>query len=272
MLLVSFGMGVGLVGSNRQRLIAARLLEEAHDLFLLRLCLWRASAAAAGILNCELHRRRSMLVLASRIGATVEERADCGSATVAHGAMQRRYSALVDGVWVGARFNETRDGRRLRRRIPPARAGRALDSVMKRFGAAAIPRADVGARGNQSARDCFSVGRGSHMKCRVARIGVVLDLVEVVCLRRLTGRTVFESRSHQGRRGGKEAQCGRLVADDNRTYQRHQVRLSGSHRHWKIAPQWLVKHKSGKSRSTFGVAWKLPRRIPWCARGGRQKR
>jgi hypothetical protein len=58
------------------------LLEQADDFVLLRFCLWRAGATATPILCRERHWRRAALVLASDVGATVEEGPhDCGASS-----------------------------------------------------------------------------------------------------------------------------------------------------------------------------------------------
>src|SRR5690349_9968935 len=79
----------------------AVLLEQAHDLGLFRLGLRRAAAAAAGGLRRKTHWRRAILVLAFGIGAAVDERAHGGGAAGAHGAVQRRDPAHVEGVGIG---------------------------------------------------------------------------------------------------------------------------------------------------------------------------
>jgi 23S rRNA pseudouridine2605 synthase len=113
------------------------------------------------------------------------------------GAQQR--GAPQPGAQQPARPN----GCCLRRGIPRARAGRAVGSVVKRLRAATIPRADITTHRDQLAHDLRLVGSGGGVECRVARIYVVRYLVEVVLLRRLTGRAVVDASEHQHRRGGK---------------------------------------------------------------------
>jgi hypothetical protein len=59
---------------------------------------------------------------------------------------------------------------RLRGGIPRARAGHAVCSVVKRFCAATIPRADIATHGYQFSHDLRSVGSGGDVECGVARI------------------------------------------------------------------------------------------------------
>ena len=63
------------------------------------------------------HRRRAVPVAASRTGAGVEQCTYGRGAARAHGAVQRRHLALVDGIRIGTRRDKAGDGRRLRARI-----------------------------------------------------------------------------------------------------------------------------------------------------------
>ena len=62
----------------------AVLLEQVCDLLLLRLRLWRPTAAATGVQGSEPHWRRAALVPASNIGAAIEKGTNGGGATSAH--------------------------------------------------------------------------------------------------------------------------------------------------------------------------------------------
>src|SRR5262245_14563103 len=111
--------------------------------------------------------------------------------------MERRHASLVDGVRICAALDEERDRRGLRARVPSKKPGPAVDRVVKWLGAAAILRAQVRAELDELSQHGQPVGRGGQVKCGVACIGVVLDLVEEERLRRLAARAA-------SKRGGGE--------------------------------------------------------------------
>ena len=130
--------------------------------------------------------------------------------------MQRGRSVFVEGIWIGARFYETGDSRRLCVWIPCARPGRAIDGVMKGLGPTAIPRANIGPHGYQFPRDLFPVGGGRDVQCGVARIYVVPDLIDVIRLRYLASRSILEMGFHQSWLCCEQSKYNCIVGSDDR--------------------------------------------------------
>ncbi len=62
-------------------------------------------------------------------------------ATHVYSAVQRRHNIVVDGISIDTRVDQARNGRRFCARIPHARARHAIDCIVKRLGAAAVPHA-----------------------------------------------------------------------------------------------------------------------------------
>ena len=93
---------------------------------------------------------------------------------------------------------------------------------MQGRGAAAVPRLDVGAQGDQLARDLRLVGGRGDVERRVARIEVMRDLDEEMRLCVRAGRAFLDARPRQGGRGRQQPQglCG--VIRDDRPYQIHE--------------------------------------------------
>ena len=145
--------------------------------------------------------RRAVLILAPGIGAAIEKGATAAAQRV-RTARWRGVARFVDSVRIGTGFDETGD----RRGLCPgftARAGPAVGSVVKRLGAATIPRPNISPHDDRLSHDLESVGSGGDVERRVALVHVVPDLVEEVRLSSLTGRASLGLRRRQYRRRGK---------------------------------------------------------------------
>src|SRR5262249_43692665 len=140
----------------------------------------------------------------------------------AHGAMQRRHAAVVDGIRVSAGRDQAGDRRGLCVRIPCARARAAVGGVMKRLGAAAIAGTHIGARGDEFLCGLLPVAGGGDMQRRVAAIQVVPDLVEEVRLCTPAGRPLLGAGGRELRRCGQQSRRGRRVAGNDGTHEYHE--------------------------------------------------
>ena len=132
-----------------------------------------AGAAASGILNCEVQRRRAALVLAQRVSPVGEQRPHGAGGTSPHGAVQRRHAALVLRIWIGA------SSRSRTRRSPPARPGSrppTLEPHRTRSGAArrhaGFARERLPSR-HEILGDVSLTGRRREVQRRIAGVGVV---------------------------------------------------------------------------------------------------
>jgi hypothetical protein len=121
--------------------------KEPHDLALLRFGFRLTSAASSGVVYRQCHRRRAVAVRTPGIRTTIDQCTNSCCTTSAHGTMQRRNSALVGRVGIGARLDQVRDRRCLCLGIPYGETRMALGGVVQRLRAAAILHADVGTRG-----------------------------------------------------------------------------------------------------------------------------
>src|SRR5215831_14031566 len=126
------------------------------------------------------------------IGASIKKRLYGYGATNPHRTVQRRHSASVERIGIGARFNEASHRRRLCRRIPCTRTRETISGIVKGFGTTAIPRANLGTHTYQLSRGLFPVSGGCEVQCGIARIDIVADLFEVIGFGRLASCSPFE--------------------------------------------------------------------------------
>lgn len=123
------------------------LVQKLYDLSLLRYRLQRTGAATTSRPGGKIDWRRTVLVLASHIGPTLEQGSHSRRTTRAHGAVQGCHSLFVGRVRIGASLDEASDHCGLGRRIPRARAGRTDNGIVKRLSTEPIARANVGVHG-----------------------------------------------------------------------------------------------------------------------------
>jgi hypothetical protein len=114
--------------------------------------------------------------------------------------MQRRDTALVDRVWVGASIHEVRDHLALRIRIREVRARVSICGVVERFGSPSVAGANRGALCDERLGESAVMGGGSDMQCRVTRVDVVTNRDKEV------GAGIRAARSDPKRMGG-QARC-----------------------------------------------------------------
>jgi hypothetical protein len=115
--------------------------------------------------------------------------------------MQRCYSKLVHGIWICPRLNERDNGRSLRRGILGLRTrcanGRGVEWLLTE----PVSRVDIRIQLDEIADQLRFVTGRSNVQCRVARVDVSRNSVEVVSLCRCAGRTGAKTRYRQtGRR------------------------------------------------------------------------
>ena len=82
------------------------LQQQVYDLRLLLSRIGRSATPAAGVLHREVKRRGATPILATRIGAELEENAHGVCAAGANRAMQGRHAALVRGIGVSPCANQ----------------------------------------------------------------------------------------------------------------------------------------------------------------------
>jgi hypothetical protein len=116
--------------------------------------------------------------------------------------MQRRDTAFVDRVRVGASIDEISDDLALRISIQEIRARVSVCGVVERFGSSSVAGANRGALCDERLGQCSVIGGGGHMQCRVARVDVVTNRNKEV------GVGILAARSHPKRIGG---QAGCLI-------------------------------------------------------------
>jgi len=204
------------------------LLEQAHDLHLLRPGRRRAGAAPAGVPYGELHRCRTVPVLAIGIGAAVEKGAHRRGAACAYRTMQGRNTTFVSGVRIGARFDQNGDCRCLGVRIPSGRPGKPISGIVKRLAATAVPGANIGTGRKQLARDLVSIAGGSDMQRRITFIDVVLDFFEIEVNCSSARRAPHKAYSRQICRSGQQTRRGCHIVGNNRL-QKPPERIVTSH-------------------------------------------
>jgi len=89
--------------------------------------------------------------------------------------MQRRHTALVDRVRVGASSDEVRDHLALRIRIQVGSARASIRGVVERLGSPSVARPNRGALCDERLSESTVMGGGGDMQCRVARVDVVTN-------------------------------------------------------------------------------------------------
>jgi hypothetical protein len=207
------------------------LLKQAQNFLLLRFSLWRAGTTAAGVKTGEPHWRRAALVLAFSIRAAIEQTPHRLGTTRAHGAVQRRRTILVAGIWISTRSDEADNGRCLRLRIPRLRARHPNRSGMKRLGGAPVPGAHVCALGNERLRNFFfgmpprRCAEPYRQRKYSARSGPDSTSLRSGALRQC------KTRSREHRRCGEQRRRHIHIACGDRPHQLHQ-RGIGRGRHY----------------------------------------
>jgi hypothetical protein len=93
--------------------------KQAYDLGLFRARRRGTRASSSGVLNRQVQRRGSSLVLADGIGPVREQRAHRRGATRSYGAMQRGDAALVRRIRIRARTDQDLHDGSLRLGVPP---------------------------------------------------------------------------------------------------------------------------------------------------------
>jgi hypothetical protein len=116
--------------------------------------------------------------------------------------MQRRDTAFVDRVWVGANIDEVRDHLALRIRIQEVRVRVSICGVVERFGSPSVAGANRGALCDERLGESSVMGGGDDMQCRVARVDVVTNRDKEV------GAGILAARSDPKRMAG---QAGCLI-------------------------------------------------------------
>ena len=119
------------------------LFQQTHDLLLLCFRRRRTGAATASSARRKLHRSRSILVRAPRVGAVPKQGFHGGGATRANGTVQGRCAACVGCVWIITSLDQTGDSGGLRGWIPVWRARPADRRRMQRLGIAIFLGADL---------------------------------------------------------------------------------------------------------------------------------
>src|SRR5277367_2786415 len=129
--------------------------------------------------------------------------------------MQRRDPALVDRIWIGASPNKPGNDLRLGAWIPRRHARSTVNGIVKWFGTASIPGANVGALGNQLLYNAGLKCRCRHVQSGIALVNVVTNPVEEVSLRILPWCGGTCPLFRQLRRSIKQSNGGQVVTDDD---------------------------------------------------------
>jgi len=145
------------------------------------------------------------------VGATLYECLYGGSAAIANCAMERRDSALVDRIWIGASPNKPGNDLCLGACIPRRHARPTVNGIVKWFGTAPVPGANVGAPGDQLLCNAGLKCRCRHVQGGIALVNVVTNPVEEVSLRILACCAGTCSLFRQPRRRIKQSNGGQLV-------------------------------------------------------------
>jgi hypothetical protein len=111
--------------------------------------------------------------------------------------MQRRDTALVDRVGVGASIDEVTDDLALRIRSQEVRARASICGVVERFGSPSVAGANRGAFSDERLGESSVMGGGGDMQCRIARVDVVTNRDKEV------GAGILAARSDPKRTGGQ---------------------------------------------------------------------
>src|SRR5260370_31323175 len=102
---------------------------------------------------------------------------------------------FVDGIGVGAGFDQADDSGRLRRRVPRARTRTANSGGMQCLVAEAIPCVDACSRNDELSHYFCLVRCRGDVQCRVAREDISPNLIEVVWLLRLPSGSRLKART-----------------------------------------------------------------------------
>src|SRR3954471_11705634 len=102
--------------------------------------------------------------------------------------MQRRHTALIEGVRIRACLDELRDHVTLCHRIPVRRAGTPVGGVVERFSSPAVTSANIAASRNKRLGDFSLMRGGSDMQRRVTAVHVMTDRGKEVGLGILAAR------------------------------------------------------------------------------------
>jgi len=204
---------------------------------------FRPRVACARILDRQVEGGRTAPIHQQGIGTPVDEGGDRGEASGPYRSMQRRDTALVDGVRVGAGIDEVRDDLLLRIRIQEVRAQLSIRGVVERFGSPSVAGANRGAMGDEHRGESPVMGGGGDMQCRVSRVDVVTNRNQEVRAGILTARSdpkrqggqarcsIEHSRDPNGvtRRDRREERTQRTVVElvGSPTCLRHGHRLAG---------------------------------------------
>ena len=129
--------------------------------------------------------------------------------------MQRRDTALVCRVWVGAGPDQAIDGGRLCVRVPDIRIRR----IVKRLGAAAISRKTVGTLVDESLDDFILEARSRHVQGSVARVHIMRDRFKEVRLRAVPRCSNRGLLVQEGRRRVQQARRLPGIARDDRVHE-----------------------------------------------------
>lgn len=105
--------------------------------------------------------------------------------SLANGAVQRSYAALIERVWIGSILDQQGDHGGLGQRIPALDYGSAIGRVVQRGGSPPVYRGDIGSIVEERLGNIFSIAGGGGVQGCVAGVQVVVDFSEVEIGRRL---------------------------------------------------------------------------------------